>query len=99
MSEPIKVLAPAKINLGLTVKRKREDGYHEIKTLFQAVNLYDELTVTLKDRGIELICEGSVLPSDERNIVWQAANMFLSHYNLKMGVRILLKKKYLYPQD
>ena len=46
MEQVVKVIAPAKINLGLSVLGKRDDGYHEIRTLFQAVSLCDELELT-----------------------------------------------------
>ena len=69
----VTVTAPAKINLGLCITKKRDDGYHEIKTLFQAVNLYDTLEISLKGKGIELFVEGEAVPTDKKNILWKTA--------------------------
>ena len=88
----VKVTAPAKINLGLTIHKKRDDGYHEIKTLLQAVSLYDELEISLIHKGIELVSEGETTPTDQKNIVWKAAQLFLSRFNCPNGIHILLKK-------
>lgn len=94
MIEPrVKVTAPAKINLGLCIHKKRDDGYHEIKTLFQAVNLYDTLEMNPKSKGIELLVEGEAIPTDKKNIVWKAAQLFLSRLDSPAGVQILLKKR------
>ena len=94
MIEPrVKVTAPAKINLGLCIQKKRDDGYHEIKTLFQAVNLYDTLEMSPGSKGIELLVEGEAIPTDKKNIVWKAAQLFLSRLDSPAGVQILLKKR------
>ena len=89
----VKITAPAKINLGLCITKKRDDGYHEIKTLFQAVNLYDTLEISLKGKGIELFAEGEAVPTDNKNILWKAAQLFLSRLDSPTGVQILLKKR------
>jgi 4-diphosphocytidyl-2-C-methyl-D-erythritol kinase len=92
MEQVVKVIAPAKINLGLSVLGKRDDGYHEIRTLFQAVSLYDELELRPAPSGIELVCEGENVPPDQENIVWKAARLFLSLLDSAQGVHILLRK-------
>jgi len=89
----VKVTAPAKINLGLRINKKRDNGYHEIRTLFQAVNLYDTLEISLRSKKIELLVEGEALPTDKKNIVWKAAQLFLSRVDSPTGVQILLKKR------
>jgi 4-diphosphocytidyl-2-C-methyl-D-erythritol kinase len=88
----IKIFAPAKINLGLAVYKKREDGYHEIGTLFQAVDLCDELEMSLTGRGIDFKCEGEPAPQGQGNIAWQAAELFFSHLGIRPGVQISLRK-------
>lgn len=89
----IRMLAPAKINLGLTVLGKRADGYHEIRTLFQTVNIFDELEIAWGKKELEFICEGEVIPpSDQENIVCRAARLFLSRLKVNHGLRLLLKK-------
>ncbi|MEW6381146.1 MAG: 4-(cytidine 5'-diphospho)-2-C-methyl-D-erythritol kinase [bacterium] len=93
MEQGIKVIAPAKINLGLAVLGKREDGYHDIRTLFQAVSLHDELEFWPVREGIELVCEGDEdIPSGQDNIVWKAARLFLSRFSVPSGVRIRIRK-------
>ncbi|MEW5800876.1 MAG: 4-(cytidine 5'-diphospho)-2-C-methyl-D-erythritol kinase [bacterium] len=92
MEQVVKVSAPAKINLGLSVLRKRDDGYHEIRTLFQAVSLCDELELEPIPKGIELTLEGEGIPNDQENIAWKAAESFLSRLRVSAGVHIRLRK-------
>lgn len=84
--ERIILKAPAKINFTLDVKGKREDGYHEIKSIMHTINLYDYVTVDVeKEHGCkEIIISGSSdeIPYDERNLGWKAANAFLEKANI-----------------
>lgn len=76
----IKVAAPAKINLTLEVLGKRDDGFHDIKSIMQAINLYDYLTFTTEDNftnNIYLSGNSSVIPYDERNLIYKAIDKFL----------------------
>lgn len=86
---------PAKINLGLQIVRKREDGYHELETLFQMVSLYDDIELETLPVGIELECDNPDIPRDETNLVVKAARllqeMFPDRKNL--GARIRLVKR------
>lgn len=86
---------PAKINLGLQIVRKREDGYHELETLFQMVSLYDDIELETLPVGIELECDNPDIPRDGTNLVVKAARllqeMFPDRKNL--GVRIRLVKR------
>jgi 4-diphosphocytidyl-2-C-methyl-D-erythritol kinase len=66
-------LAPAKVNLGLTVHRRRPDGYHDISTLFLKISLVDEVRLTAQPRDIVVHCEHPEVPSDARNLVHRAA--------------------------
>ena len=84
------VRAPAKLNLSLEVRRRRSDGYHELCTLFQAIDLYDDLTVEPAD-GLTLIVEGDA-PSDEENLVLRAAHM-LAPYAGGNGAQMRLRKR------
>lgn len=83
----------AKINLGLEVLRKREDGYHDIRTLFQSVNFYDILEFR-NIRSDDIILEGDDLsiPWDERNLVFRAAALLKERRDLGRGVRIQIVK-------
>ena len=75
----IKSIAPAKLNLFLDVTGKRENGYHEIDSVMQSVSLADELTVEIANgSGIDVVCSSSFAPSGEKNIVWRAADKYLS---------------------
>jgi 4-diphosphocytidyl-2-C-methyl-D-erythritol kinase len=85
---------PAKINLGLHISHKREDGYHELETLLQMVALYDAIELETRPHGIELECDTPGIPNDHSNLVVQAAQLLLDTLppQNKPGVRIRLKK-------
>ena len=86
--------ANAKINLGLDVIRKRQDGYHEVRMIMQMLSLHDQVTIEKTDEpGIMLSTNLSFLPCDERNIAWKAARMMQEAYGLTGGVRIRLEKR------
>jgi 4-diphosphocytidyl-2-C-methyl-D-erythritol kinase len=92
--DTIKLKAYAKINLGLDVVRKREDGYHEVRMIMQTINLYDKLTITKSnDTSIQLTTNLNYLPTDENNIVYKAAALMIKEFNLSQGVLIHLDKK------
>ena len=84
--------APAKVNLGLRVLGKRPDGYHNLVSLMVPVSLYDELRFELSPRGIELHCPNSDLPTNEENLVYQAAELLLDECKWDGGVVIELNK-------
>ncbi len=87
----IKINAYAKINIGLTILNKREDGYHNIETTLSTINLSDKLVIEKKDSGIELLAETLKIPTEE-NLCFKAAQLFLSHYGINEGVKIVLQK-------
>ncbi len=71
-----------KINLTLDVLGKREDGYHEIKSLFQRISLYDDVDIREKQSGgISILCNRSDLPLGKENLVWKAAVAFWDYQN------------------
>ena len=72
----IKVQAPAKINITLDVLNKRQDGFHEIKSIMHAISLYDYLTLEIdesEERIIELTGNSDEIPYDDNNLIWKAA--------------------------
>ena len=72
------IQAPAKVNLTLQVLAKRADGYHELDSLMQKLDLFDTVHVQrLESSGITLRCPGSDLPENESNLVYKAADLFL----------------------
>lgn len=89
----VNLKAYAKINLGLDVLRKREDGYHEVKMLMQTVDLYDELQLEIVDEDIiELTTNIEGLEVDERNLVYKAIKLMKDEYTINSGVRAKLIK-------
>ena len=90
----MEILACAKINLLLAVGARRADGYHEIESVMQTLDLYDRLTFEKTDSGrIELSCSRPYIPTDERNLVYKAAARFFETTGLKPdGVKIHLVK-------
>lgn len=84
--------AYAKINLSLDVVGKREDGYHLLRMIMQSIDLYDAVNIELQESGIDLNCDKAYVPNDSRNIAYKAAELFLSEYGLKSGVRIYIEK-------
>ena len=90
----IKLLSPAKVNLTLEVLGKRPDGYHEIRSLLQPVDLFDELMIeTTEVDGIQISSSGIEIPQGEDNLAWKAANLFLKESRLDTGLAITIKKK------
>ena len=90
----IKFKTPAKINLGLHIHGKREDGFHELETIFQMVSLYDDVELELLSSGIKLECDSPGVPTDDTNLAYKAANLLRQSYQVEdKGVSIRLKKK------
>lgn len=84
---------PAKINLGLHIHKKRDDGFHELETLFQMVAWFDELEMEKTSEGVELFCDSPGIPKDEGNLVIKAARLLQNRFPGKCGgVKIKLQK-------
>jgi 4-diphosphocytidyl-2-C-methyl-D-erythritol kinase len=90
----VTVRVPGKVNLYLAVGDRREDGYHELTTVFHAVSLVDEVTVRNADvLSLELVGEGAdTLPTDERNLAWKAADLLAEHVGRAPDVSIMIDK-------
>ena len=92
----IKVKCPAKINLTLEVVNKREDGFHNIKSIMQMISLYDYLTISLKDaKSLKINLSGTSdeIPYDERNLVYKAIVKFLQKVNIEnIKVEVYIEK-------
>jgi len=93
VKHPLAIRCPAKVNLYLDVQGKRSDGYHEIRTVLQTVDLYDELTIEEHSREISVECDHAGLPTDERNLCWRAADALRRAAGVQRGVRIHLVKR------
>jgi 4-diphosphocytidyl-2-C-methyl-D-erythritol kinase len=86
--------AYAKINLGLDVLRKREDGYHEVKMIMQMVDLYDTLTFSPReDAQICIQTDNQLLPCDRDNLIYRAAQVLFEAAGQKIGADIFLEKR------
>jgi 4-diphosphocytidyl-2-C-methyl-D-erythritol kinase len=82
----------AKVNLSLNILGKRPDGFHELETVMQPVNVFDELSFERGGNGVQLTCDEPSLPVDGKNLVYRAAEAFLKQQHLNEGIRIHLKK-------
>lgn len=94
VDEPVTVRAPAKVNLHLAVGDLRDDGYHELTTVFQALSLYDEVAVTRADTlSVTVHGEGAAeVPVDENNLVWRAAELIAKKAHRTPRVHIAITK-------
>ena len=91
--DEISLKALAKINLGLDVLGKREDGYHEVRMIMQTIHLYDRVEIKkTKSPHIHVETNLFYLPSDENNLVYKAAKLMKTEFKIKEGVRITLQK-------
>ncbi|MCI5919058.1 MAG: 4-(cytidine 5'-diphospho)-2-C-methyl-D-erythritol kinase [Roseburia sp.] len=89
----ISLKALAKINLGLDVVRRREDGYHEVRMIMQTIHLYDRLEIKKKGSAdITMETNLSFLPTNENNLVYKAAKLLKDEFEIKEGVHVNLKK-------
>lgn len=97
LAEQHTVLAPAKINLVLEVGPRRPDGYHELATVFQAIALYDRVTMVESRGDVELVVSGprgtAGLPAGQANLVWQACTLLAAATGRRrVGVSVCLEK-------
>ena len=89
----IELRALAKINLGLDVLGRRENGYHDVRMIMQSIYLYDEVKIEKKDTpGIEVVTNLKFLPVNGDNIAYKAAELLKEEFHISEGVRITLKK-------
>lgn len=91
---PVTVRVPAKINLHLAVGPVRDDGYHDLVTVFHAVSLFDEVTMSVAaDPGVEVLGEGMTeVPADETNLAWRAVQLVAERADRDPDVRVVLRK-------
>lgn len=92
--DKIQLKALAKINLGLDVLRRREDGYHEVKMIMQTISLCDELELRRrKQPGIHVKTNLHYLPTNENNLVYKAAKLLMEEFQIGDGIAIQLQKR------
>lgn len=91
--EKLELKALGKINLGLDVLGRRENGYHDVRMVMQTLYLYDNvIIIKKKEPGITLETNLRFLPMDENNIAWRAAQMLIEEFQIPEGVKIILDK-------
>ena len=89
----MRLKALAKINLGLDVLRRKEDGYHEVKMIMQTINLHDQIHMRkIKEDEIRIRTNLHYLPNNENNLAYKAAKILKDEFDIKGGVTINLKK-------
>lgn len=91
--EQIHLKAMAKINLGLDVVRRLENGYHEVRMIMQTIDLYDELYMTkTEEPGIKIYTDNAEIPTDESNLIYKTAKLLMEQHPVSGGVSIELRK-------
>ena len=94
MTSQLTVRVPGKINLQLSVGPLQRDGYHELATVFQSVSLFDEITVSEIDKGIEITTDSkSNIPLDKENLAYKAAEIMKKKFDIETGLAIKIKKE------
>lgn len=89
----MRLKALAKINLGLDVLGRRENGYHDVRMVMQSIYLYDDVKIERRMRpGIEVRTNLYYLPTDENNIAYKAAAMLMEEFQIEEGLSITLEK-------
>ena len=90
----ITLKALAKVNLGLDVVRRREDGYHEVRMVMQTIHLYDKLDIKkTTEAGIAITSNLSYVPTNENNLVYKAGKLLIDEFDIKEGVSVHLQKR------
>lgn len=92
--DTLKLKAYAKINFGLDVIRKREDGYHEVRMIMQTIGLYDKISINKTNHpSIKVKTNLHYLPTDNNNLVYKAAALMKETFHINEGVYIHLEKR------
>lgn len=92
--KPFTLSSFAKLNLALKVGGRRPDGFHELVTLFERIDLHDDISfATAKDGEFSIRCDDKRVPCDERNLIWKAARVLSEGEKISRGARITIKKR------
>jgi len=89
----LRVRSYAKVNLGLEVLGSRDDGYHELRTLFQTVDLHDDLVLRPRPSGVRVTCDHPGVPVDGTNLAARAAEALRRYARVDQGVDITIRKR------
>lgn len=92
--DKISLKALAKINLGLDVVRRREDGYHEVRMIMQTIHLFDRVNIEkTSEPGIKIKTNLSYLPVNENNLIYKAGRLLMDEFDITEGVSVDLDKR------
>jgi 4-diphosphocytidyl-2-C-methyl-D-erythritol kinase len=92
--QSLNLLSPAKINLRLEILSKRPDNYHEIKTIFHKISIFDKIGLEkIPGNEVKLTIDDPAIPTDNTNLAVKAANLIFSYADIKPGIKIDIKKK------
>lgn len=89
----VRVPSYAKVNLGLEVLGLRADGYHELRTLFQTIEMHDELVLRPRESGVSVVCDHPLVPTDGTNLAARAAEELSRYAVVDRGVEIEIRKR------
>jgi 4-diphosphocytidyl-2-C-methyl-D-erythritol kinase len=91
--QSLNLLSPAKINLRLEILSKRPDNYHEIKTIFHKISIFDKIGLEkIPGNEVHLTIDNPDIPTDNTNLAVKAANLLLNYADIKPGIKIDIKK-------
>ena len=91
--DKIELKALGKINLGLDILGRRDNGYHDVRMVMQTVFLYDRVILEKSRKpGIEIVTNLNYLPANENNIAYKAAKLLADEFRIRDGIRITLEK-------
>lgn len=93
MPRALRVRSYAKVNLGLEVLGLREDGYHELRTVFQTIDVHDDLVLRPRARAVSVKCRHPLVPKDRTNLVVRAAEALRRYARVSGGVEIEITKR------
>jgi 4-diphosphocytidyl-2-C-methyl-D-erythritol kinase len=93
MPRALRLRSYAKINLGLEVLGQRDDGYHELRTLFQTIDLHDDIVLRPRPRAVTVRCDHPLVPADGTNLAARAAQALRAYGRVSSGVEIEIKKR------
>lgn len=93
MPRALRLRSYAKVNLGLEVLGLRDDGYHELRTLFQTIDLHDDVVLRPRPRGVAVRCDHPLVPTDGTNLAARAAEALRAYGRVPGGVEIEIRKR------
>jgi len=92
--QSLNLLSPAKINLRLEILFKRPDHYHEIKTIFHKITIFDKIGLEkIPGNEVQITVDNPEVPADKANLAVKAADLLFSYAGIKPGIKIVLQKK------